>query len=472
MDNARILPESSSEYQRLRDHLARTGAVLSRYRLNSNERTVRKVLRLQRAAKLRLPLLERAFAVEALRCPTVAPVDPGLALRPEGDEPMGSLLLYHGCRFSHVEGILKHGFDPGFAGENAGCFFGTGIYFTDVAAKADTYVDAAVDGTRCLLLAEVCLGRLKTALRPMPRRTDGSGYDAVLGEDLQHGGAMDHREYVVFRGEQVLPRYLLWYCHHDTCPCFRCSKVLPPLPPPSRPPKSSEPPPSSEARNEEELLREERAVATDLNVRKPGCRCRDSVVRCDRQRCFQWFSYASSAIWKPIFAVLSPEWWLQKKRLMRDESRLPHGRCTLPMRRRHKGLEADAENQRTELQKEVSPLQQVLQFGFSGSDDLWRSTQNGQSPPPLASSVSAFLGAHGCVRLARCAVGWQRFVPTGLRGEDLQRWALEHWPARPVVAKSTAETVALDQAFTKPWDFSAIPWKHGEIGSNRDLPQN
>ncbi|CAL1148303.1 unnamed protein product [Cladocopium goreaui] len=127
------------------------------------------------------------------------------------------------------------------------------------------------------------------------------------------------------------------------------------------------------------------------------------------------------------------------------------------MRRRYKGgLEADAENQRTERQKEVSLLQQVLQFGFSG--DARRSAQDGQSPPPLASHVAAFLGAYGCVRLARCAMGWQRFVPTGLRGEDLQRWALEHWPIRPVLEAPPQDITILPlMALWAPVSASELP---------------
>ncbi|CAJ1377330.1 unnamed protein product, partial [Effrenium voratum] len=61
---------------------------------------------------------------------------------------------------------------------------------------------------------------------------EAEGYQAVLGESLEHGGVLDHREYVVYRSAQVLPRYLLWYRHED-CPCFRCRAAfkLPTLPP-------------------------------------------------------------------------------------------------------------------------------------------------------------------------------------------------------------------------------------------------
>lgn len=45
----------------------------------------------------------------------------------------------------------------------------------------------------------------------------------MLGEDEAHGGILDHREYVVYKPEQILPRYLLWYRHGEQCQCFRCA---------------------------------------------------------------------------------------------------------------------------------------------------------------------------------------------------------------------------------------------------------
>ena len=104
------------------------------------------------------------------------------------------------------------------------------------------------------------------------------------------------------------------------------------------------------------------------------------------------------------------------------------------MRRRHRGPgAAESSNERTTIY--VSPLQQVLQFG--DSQELRRNRQ-GANPPPLASTMASFLGAQGSARLGRCAVGWQRFVPTGLRGEDLQHWAKEHWPEKAEAASGTS----------------------------------
>ena len=106
--------------------------------------------------------------------------------------------------------------------------------------KADNYVDVN-DGKRCLILAQVSLGKILKALRPMPRFQPEADVDSVLGEDYKHGGMLDHREYVVYRSSQVLPRYLLWYHHTERCECVRCiPKLLLPMLPTTHHPDESE----------------------------------------------------------------------------------------------------------------------------------------------------------------------------------------------------------------------------------------
>jgi len=174
---------------------------------------------------------------------------------------INELLLYHGCKAEAVAPILRQGFDAGRAGERNGSLFGPGTYFTDVAAKADTYSSLADSGqsselllvgpldaqARCMILAQVCLGEPLRALRAMPRGLEAvttargtqanmenigskdimthrlADCDGIVGEDVAHGGVLDHREYVVFEDAQALPRYLVWYVHNDACGCFRCS---------------------------------------------------------------------------------------------------------------------------------------------------------------------------------------------------------------------------------------------------------
>ncbi|CAK9103474.1 unnamed protein product [Durusdinium trenchii] len=226
----RVLLESSSEFRRFREHLATTGAVPSRVR--GSDRRVCKALQLLRVERLWLPALERRYFAEVMGALRATDVPPACVALQQVESVSSTLLLYHGCRFRQIDGILRDGFDPTFAGEKGGKLFGPGIYFSDVAAKADNYVDVDADGHRCLMLAQVSLGKVFRAFCPMPRfQPDEADVDSVLGEEEKHGGALDHREYVIYRNARVLPRYLLWYRHMELCECNRCipKLVLPQL---------------------------------------------------------------------------------------------------------------------------------------------------------------------------------------------------------------------------------------------------
>ena len=243
----RTLAESSSEFRQLSEHLKRTGAVLSRDRLGSGERTVQKALGVVRIERILMLDAEGKYRNQRMkmfetRGASRCELHDCVALRPDlgHDLDLGfdEFLLYHGCRACSIDGILREGFDPCRSGERAGRFFGCGTYFADVAAKADTYVDAAADGMRCLIVAQVCLGKALRALRTMPRFQPDeedeaeSAFDSVVGEDREHGGVLDHREYIVYKGSQAMPRYLVWYRHSDDCKCFRCRlRMVPSLPP-------------------------------------------------------------------------------------------------------------------------------------------------------------------------------------------------------------------------------------------------
>eukprot|EP00913_Durusdinium_trenchii_P014084 g13222.t2 len=189
-------------------------------------------LQLLRVERLWLPALERRYFAEVMGALRATDVPPACVALQQVESVSSTLLLYHGCRFRQIDGILRDGFDPTFAGEKGGKLFGPGIYFSDVAAKADNYVDVDADGHRCLMLAQVSLGKVFRAFCPMPRfQPDEADVDSVLGEEEKHGGALDHREYVIYRNARVLPRYLLWYRHMELCECNRCipKLVLPQL---------------------------------------------------------------------------------------------------------------------------------------------------------------------------------------------------------------------------------------------------
>ena len=54
---------------------------------------------------------------------------------------MNEVLLFHGCKWDSLFGILREGFDPRLGGINTGAAFGIGCYFTTVASKADAYTE-------------------------------------------------------------------------------------------------------------------------------------------------------------------------------------------------------------------------------------------------------------------------------------------------------------------------------------------
>lgn len=229
------VPETSGEYRSLAEHFLRSGAALSRHRLSTEKRVVRKSLEILRLDRLLLPALmvkyrARLREIMLLRGACCDTVPDCSALRSKDTMGLNEVFLYHGCRATSIDEILENGFDASRGGERNGRLFGRGTYFTDVAAKADGYTDAQEDGWHCLIVAQVCLGRVHSAVRPMPslEQPPISGlegtpsFDSVVGEDADHGGSLDHREYIVFSGGQALPRYLLWYKHSECCACFQC----------------------------------------------------------------------------------------------------------------------------------------------------------------------------------------------------------------------------------------------------------
>ncbi|CAE7257304.1 PARP1 [Symbiodinium natans] len=84
---------------------------------------------------------------------------------------MNEVLLFHGCKWDSLFGILRRGFDPRLGGINTGAAFGIGCYFTTVASKADAYTERWEEwegrpnceipaDLRCLLVARVALGEI------------------------------------------------------------------------------------------------------------------------------------------------------------------------------------------------------------------------------------------------------------------------------------------------------------------------
>eukprot|EP00931_Biecheleriopsis_adriatica_P064881 TRINITY_DN39559_c0_g1_i1.p1 TRINITY_DN39559_c0_g1~~TRINITY_DN39559_c0_g1_i1.p1 ORF type:complete len:584 (+),score=82.36 TRINITY_DN39559_c0_g1_i1:29-1753(+) len=152
---------------------------------------------------------------------------------------MNEVLLFHGCSWDALFGILREGFDPRLGGTNTGAAFGIGSYFTTVASKADGYTEKWGDwqrrpscdipmDLRCLLVARVALGEvheLRTAdssLRRPPTGPDDVRCDSVLGVPRGRGGCVDYDEFVIYKQSQATPQFIVDYKHMDNCNCRAC----------------------------------------------------------------------------------------------------------------------------------------------------------------------------------------------------------------------------------------------------------
>lgn len=248
----RVLPEASEDHQRLIEHFARTGRQPCRDRFGESGRVARKALEVTCIERVFLPVLAERYHscakdIYDQRGSQSGTLIDGTALKSDSCVGSNEVLLYHGCHPDSLQDILREGFDATRGGERNGSLFGKGTYFTDCAAKADKYTRGPPEDQqhRFVIVAQVCLGKVLVAKKAAPLldrwpvhggacpgHVRDDTFDSVLGEDSAHGGLLDYREYVVFRGAQCLPCYLLWYRHGLACECFRCrAAVLSPVAP-------------------------------------------------------------------------------------------------------------------------------------------------------------------------------------------------------------------------------------------------
>ena len=146
---------------------------------------------------------------------------------------LNEAILFHGIPVDIVDRLLLQGLDPRRAGSNAGKMFGSGIYLADLSSKSDIYTTPNENGERCILCVRTCLGeaykataRDETMTIP-PERDDGRGplNSVVALRRGAEGGAVEHREFIVYKEAQLLPQYAVWYRHRSTCECTHCGFV-------------------------------------------------------------------------------------------------------------------------------------------------------------------------------------------------------------------------------------------------------
>lgn len=128
-------------------------------------------------------------------------------------------LLFHGSPF--INAIIQKGFDERHA--YIGGMFGAGLYFAENSSKSNQYVNGIMGGTGCaqhkdrscytcnrqMLLCRVSLGKSFYHFSPLKMAHAPPGHHSVVGKPM--GGGLSYPEYVVYRGEQAYPEYLITY---------------------------------------------------------------------------------------------------------------------------------------------------------------------------------------------------------------------------------------------------------------------
>ncbi len=128
-------------------------------------------------------------------------------------------LLFHGSPF--LPTIVQKGFDERHA--FIGGMFGAGIYFAEESSKSNQYCYGIGGGTGCidhkdkscyvcprtLLLCRVTLGKSFVQPNPMKIAHAPPGHHSVTGSPSS--GGLSYTEYVIYRGEQAYPEFLITY---------------------------------------------------------------------------------------------------------------------------------------------------------------------------------------------------------------------------------------------------------------------
>jgi tankyrase len=129
-------------------------------------------------------------------------------------------MLFHGSPF--INAIIQKGFD-----ERHACllgFFGAGIYFAENSSKSNQYV-YGINGSGChahqnkscyqchrsLLLCRVALGNSFSQFTSLKVPHSPPGHHSIVGRPSLVAGGLHFAEYVIYRGEQAYPQYLIQY---------------------------------------------------------------------------------------------------------------------------------------------------------------------------------------------------------------------------------------------------------------------
>uniref|UniRef100_A0A8P4K2F7 Poly [ADP-ribose] polymerase n=1 Tax=Dicentrarchus labrax TaxID=13489 RepID=A0A8P4K2F7_DICLA len=137
------------------------------------------------------------------------------------NERIGRMYTYLFPGSPFVNAIIHKGFDERHA--YIGGMFGAGIYFAENSSKSNQYVYGIGGGTGCplhkdrscyvcnrhLLFCRVTLGKSFLQFSAMKMAHSPPGHHSVTGRPSVNGLAL--AEYVIYRGEQAYPEYLITY---------------------------------------------------------------------------------------------------------------------------------------------------------------------------------------------------------------------------------------------------------------------
>ncbi|XP_078033408.1 tankyrase isoform X2 [Augochlora pura] len=204
--------EMQSTIRQHRDN-GHSGGIFSRYNIVRIQKVQNRKL-WERYAHRRQEVAEEVGAAAPSSPSTTSRTTPGSTL-PQANERM----LFHGSPF--INAIVQKGFDERHA--YIGGMFGAGIYFAEHSSKSNQYVYGICGGTGCpahkdrscyichrhLLLCRVTLGKSFLHFSAMKMAHAPPGHHSVMGRPSQ--GGLFFPEYVVYRGEQAYPEYLITY---------------------------------------------------------------------------------------------------------------------------------------------------------------------------------------------------------------------------------------------------------------------
>eukprot|EP00440_Ansanella_granifera_P067812 gb/GFBE01073565.1/.p1 GENE.gb/GFBE01073565.1/~~gb/GFBE01073565.1/.p1 ORF type:complete len:511 (+),score=76.88 gb/GFBE01073565.1/:1-1533(+) len=138
------------------------------------------------------------------------------------DQALNERLVFHGTSRENLQSIAVHGFEPRLSKE--GGLYGEGVYFAEQSCKSVQYSKPDAKGVRYMLVARAVFGVVYPAQAPMRRQklppllnADNEilgRYDSVLAEaGVQNGrpGGQQHREFILFKGEQAFPEFVIAY---------------------------------------------------------------------------------------------------------------------------------------------------------------------------------------------------------------------------------------------------------------------